>query len=64
MTALVTETPWIVWTIALPLAGALASFMLPRRSVAIGLAAAFATAAPGRGAAAKKGFGPGPRGKW
>src|SRR6056297_1697381 len=45
MTALVTETPWIVWTIALPLAGALAAFMFPRRSVTIGMTAALATTA-------------------
>jgi len=45
VTAFVTETPWIVWTIALPLAGALAAFMFPRRSVGIGMTAALATTA-------------------
>jgi multicomponent Na+:H+ antiporter subunit D len=37
--------PWMLWTIALPLAGALLAFLLPRRAAAVGLATAALTAA-------------------
>jgi multicomponent Na+:H+ antiporter subunit D len=37
--------PWMLWTIALPLAGALLAFLLPRRAAALGLATALLTAA-------------------
>ena len=37
--------PWMIWTIALPLAGALLAFLFPRRAAAVGLVTAFLTAA-------------------
>jgi multicomponent Na+:H+ antiporter subunit D len=37
--------PWMLWTIALPLAGALLAFLLPRRAALVGLATALLTAA-------------------
>ena len=37
--------PWMLWTIALPLAGALLAFLLPRRAAPIGLVTALLTAA-------------------
>jgi len=37
--------PWMLWTIALPLAGALLAFLFPRRAAPIGLVTALLTAA-------------------
>jgi formate hydrogenlyase subunit 3/multisubunit Na+/H+ antiporter MnhD subunit len=37
--------PWMLWTIALPLAGALLAFLFPRRAAPVGLVTAFLTAA-------------------
>jgi len=36
--------PWMLWTIALPLAGALLAFLFPRRAAAVGLVTALLTA--------------------
>ena len=41
------EAPWMVWSIVLPLAGAVAAFLFPRRAAIIGLSAAFLTAGAG-----------------
>lgn len=38
------EVPWMLWTVALPLVGAMLSFLFPRRAASLGLAAALATA--------------------
>ena len=35
------EAPWMLWTIALPLIGALLAFLVPRRAMPIGLAMSF-----------------------
>ena len=45
MTAWMASAPWSIGSIALPLAGALLAFAIPRRAVAIGLGAALLTAA-------------------
>jgi multicomponent Na+:H+ antiporter subunit D len=38
------ETPWMVWSIVLPLLGAVTTFLFPRRAAIIGLSSAFLTA--------------------
>jgi multicomponent Na+:H+ antiporter subunit D len=47
MHAWLADAPWMIWTIALPLLGALLVFLLPRRAAALGLASAFLTAMAG-----------------
>jgi multicomponent Na+:H+ antiporter subunit D len=37
------EAPWMLWTIVLPLLGALSAFLVPRRAAAVGLATAALT---------------------
>jgi formate hydrogenlyase subunit 3/multisubunit Na+/H+ antiporter MnhD subunit len=44
MPELLAQAPWMVWAIALPLGGALVTFLFPRHAAAIGLGAALLTA--------------------
>ncbi|WP_405235030.1 complex I subunit 5 family protein [Lentisalinibacter orientalis] len=45
MQTFIVETPWTIWVVAVPLAGALLAFLWPRRAVATGFAFGLATAA-------------------
>jgi multicomponent Na+:H+ antiporter subunit D len=54
------ETPWMLWSIVLPLSGAIFAFLFPRRAASIGLSAAFLTAAAALGVLVQVAYG-GPR---
>ncbi|WP_405231034.1 complex I subunit 5 family protein [Lentisalinibacter salinarum] len=45
MQAFMIDTPWTIWAVAVPLAGALLAFLWPRRAVTTGFAFGLATAA-------------------